>query len=73
MFKKMGIGMYCFMKSKLESIKNDERGSQTLEYIGIGAVVIAVVGAIIALTNGSGGTSIAQKFIDKIKAWIDSF
>lgn len=48
----------------------NERGSQTLEWIGIAAVVVIVVGVI--STAFSGDTTIGDTVKDKFKGFIDS-
>ena len=48
----------------------NERGSQTLEWIGIAAVVVIVVGVISQAFSGD--TSIGETVKDKFKGFIES-
>lgn len=56
-------GIYARMLNKFEGWKAEERGSQTLEWIGIAAVVVIVVGIISTAFDGSSfGTTVVNKF-----------
>ncbi|MEC5424944.1 hypothetical protein QGM71_15765 [Virgibacillus sp. C22-A2] len=55
--------IYVNMMEKVESFKSNENGSQTLEWIGIAAVVVIVVGLIsTAFANSGFGGTIVSKF-----------
>ncbi|MFD2638755.1 Flp family type IVb pilin [Piscibacillus salipiscarius] len=64
------VGMYTRMMNKVEGFKQDERGSQTLEWIGIAAVIVILVGVISqAFSEGKFGDTLVTKFgnlIEKI-------
>lgn len=55
---KLMNGFYAKMMNKVEEVKKDETGSQTLEWIGIAAVIVIVVGLVSTAFDGSeiGGT-----------------
>jgi hypothetical protein len=48
--------------NKFMEIKNDEKGSQTLEWLGIAAVIVLVVGFISSAFDASVGEKVAEKF-----------
>jgi hypothetical protein len=53
----------------LLGLKNDEKGSQTLEWLGIAAVIVIVVGLVSNAFDASIGDAVAdkfEKFIEKI-------
>lgn len=60
---------YAKMVSMLEGIKKDERGSQTLEWIGIAAVIVIVVGIISTAFSGADG--FGDKVVTKFGEMID--
>ncbi|UJL47025.1 hypothetical protein KFZ58_03515 [Virgibacillus sp. NKC19-16] len=43
---KLMNGFYVKMMNKVEEMKKDESGSQTLEWIGIAAVIVILVGVV---------------------------
>lgn len=64
--------MYVKASAKVGGLVKNERGSQTLEWIGIAAVIVILVGLVSTAFSGSGlGTTIASKFkslLDKMIA-----
>jgi hypothetical protein len=62
------IGFYTKCSMKVEDMIKNERGSQTLEWIGIAAVVVIMVGVI--STAFSNDTSIGTTVLNKIKTMI---
>lgn len=61
------MNMYAKVMNKSEEIKQDERGSQTLEWIGIAAVIVILVGVISqAFSGGNFGNTLVNKFNDLI-------
>lgn len=58
-------GMYVKSMNRFEALKHDEKGSQTLEWIGIAAVIVIMVGAISQAFSGD--TSIGDAVMKKIK------
>lgn len=56
------------LKRKLGS----ERGVETVEWVGMAAVVLALIGAIAAVMGGAGGTSIGEAIASTIAGWINS-
>ncbi len=60
--------MYANCTSKLNVMIENERGSQTLEWIGIAAVVVIVVGVISTAFSGNNGfgDAVVTKFQDMI-------
>ncbi|MEN2767529.1 hypothetical protein [Ornithinibacillus xuwenensis] len=64
-------GAYGKFLNKMTEWKREERGSQTLEWLGIAAVVVIIVGVISQVFSGDNsiGQDIKEKFgdfIDKI-------
>lgn len=62
-------GFYAKMMNTVEGWKNEERGSQTLEWIGIAAVVVILVGIVSTALSGESG--IGDKVVEKLKGFID--
>ncbi|MGP4071125.1 Flp family type IVb pilin [Piscibacillus sp. B03] len=62
------VSMYSRMMNKVEGFKQDERGSQTLEWIGIAAVIVILVGVISqAFSGGDFGNTLVTKFNNLIE------
>ncbi|OCA80726.1 hypothetical protein F7984_01690 [Pradoshia sp. D12] len=65
-------GMYVKATTKLGGLVKNERGSQTLEWIGIAAVIVILVGVIsTAFAGGDLGETVKTKFtslLDKMVA-----
>lgn len=56
-------GMYVKATTKLGGLVKNERGSQTLEWIGIAAVIVILVGVIsTAFAGGDLGNTVKEKF-----------
>ena len=56
-------GMYVKATTKFGGLVKNERGSQTLEWIGIAAVIVILVGAISTAFSGEGiGNTVRDKF-----------
>lgn len=54
-------GIYAKAMSKIEELKKDESGSQTLEWIGIAAVIVILVGVVSqAFSGGDFGDTLVQ-------------
>ena len=47
-----------------------EEGVETIEWIGLAAVIIALIGVLITVMGGGGGQTIAQAIVDVITNWI---
>ncbi|MBH9968491.1 hypothetical protein [[Bacillus] enclensis] len=62
------IEIYTKCSMKVEGLVRNERGSQTLEWIGIAAVVVIMVGVI--STAFSKDTSIGTTVLSKIRTMI---
>lgn len=60
--------LYVRTSMKLQALVNNQRGSQTLEWIGIAAVVVIVVGLV--STAFSKDTEFGKTVLDKFKGWI---
>lgn len=60
--------MYVKAASKYEGLIKNERGSQTLEWVGIAAVIVIIVGAISQVFNGD--STIGEAIKTKISGWI---
>lgn len=67
--KKAITEMYVKMASKFYRLKEDERGSQTLEWIGIAAVIVILVGVI--STAMADADSIGDTIVEKIEEFIE--
>ncbi|SET34472.1 hypothetical protein SAMN05216389_10983 [Oceanobacillus limi] len=65
---KLMNGFYVKMMNQLTAWKKEERGSQTLEWLGIAAVIVILVGIVSQAFNDEGiGTSIKEKFDEFIE------
>lgn len=62
--------LYTTCSVKLNGMIRNERGSQTLEWIGIAAVIVILVGVISQAFSND--TSIGKAVLDKIKSMIES-
>ncbi|MFC4558655.1 hypothetical protein ACFO3D_10585 [Virgibacillus kekensis] len=62
-------GLYAKMVNTLEGWKNDERGSQTLEWIGIAAVVVIVVGLV---STAFGTLKIGETVVEKFETFLEN-
>lgn len=61
------IEFYAVMMSRLHTMRQDERGQGTLEYVGIAVVAAILVTAVVdALANGSAIRTAITTQIDKI-------
>ena len=61
--------LYVKASSKFEGLVKNERGSQTLEWVGIAAVIVIVVGMISQVFNNN--TDLGEAIMDKFTSWID--
>jgi len=52
---------------------NREDGMETIEKIGLGAVIMALIGAIIGVIASGGGETIGQAIVDVIVSFIEAF
>ncbi|ALX47188.1 hypothetical protein [Lentibacillus amyloliquefaciens] len=60
---KLVNGIYVKAMNKVEEFKQDESGSQTLEWIGIAAVIVIIVGVVSqAFSGGDFGETLVTKF-----------
>lgn len=55
-------GFYAKTMNGLANLKSDEKGSQTLEWLGIAAVIVLVVGFVSSAFDASVGEKVADKF-----------
>lgn len=69
MVKKTSIQLYCKANSILAHLRN-QKGAQAIEYIGVAALVVVMILALMKLF-GSEGDGIAKKIVDKLKGFID--
>lgn len=61
-------GIYAKMMRKVEGLKQDESGSQTLEWIGIAAVIVILVGVVSqAFEGGDFGDTLVTTFNNLIE------
>ncbi|MBY7142344.1 hypothetical protein KFZ56_04390 [Virgibacillus sp. NKC19-3] len=63
---KLMNGFYAKMINKVEEMKKDETGSQTLEWIGIAAVIVILVGIVSSALDDDIGTKVTDKFKELI-------
>lgn len=60
-------GMYVKTKNMVGNLVNNEKGSQTLEWLGIAAVIVILVGLVSQAIGSEGlGSTIVGKFGDFI-------
>lgn len=57
----------------LRSQLGEEEGVETIEWIGLAAVVVALLGAVAAFVPTSGGETIGSAIINVISNWISQF
>ena len=60
--------MRTYMNRLRRRLSHDERGTQTVEWVGIGGVVAAVVAAIITAVAGSG---LGEQIVEAIEAILE--
>ena len=67
---KLMLGSYVKVKSAWENYVDNKKGSQSLEWIGIAAVIVIVVGVVSQAFDGDKqfGKDIVKKFSDMISA-----
>lgn len=58
--------MYVKMTSALNKYVKNERGAQALEWVALGLVVLAIMGAIAQSLQGGGASGIATAIKQKI-------
>lgn len=68
--KKKLLGLYVKVQSRLSGLKNSEQGSATLEWIGIAALIVIIVGGLSQVFSGNTefGDAIKKKLIDLVKS-----
>lgn len=69
MLTNFGIKLYSKSVQIWNHTKN-QRGAQAIEYIGVAALAVVLILAMIKLF-GSDGDGIAKKLVDKLKDFID--
>lgn len=69
MMNKLGSYLYAKAKTIGQYTKN-EKGAQAIEYVGVAAVVVVLIIALMSLFGKEGG-GIAEALVDKIKDAID--
>jgi|HigsolmetaAR203D_1030402.scaffolds.fasta_scaffold109349_1 Flp pilus assembly pilin Flp len=69
MLKHLSISLYVKAGRWLQHLRN-QRGAQAIEYIGVAALVVVMILALIKMF-GSEGDGIAKKIVDKLKGFID--
>ncbi|WP_438431165.1 hypothetical protein [Gorillibacterium sp. sgz500922] len=72
----MGKKLYAYgltlANRMTKAVKND-RGAQAIEYVGLAALVVVLLVAIMGFVKDSGGETIGKKIIDKLGKMLDSF
>ncbi|WJH34646.1 hypothetical protein N6H14_33670 [Paenibacillus sp. CC-CFT747] len=68
MLKNLGIRLYGAAAKALTPVKN-ERGAQAIEYIGIAAVAVVLILALISAVGDKGG-GIAGALVKKLEEFI---
>lgn len=71
MLLKAAVKLYALAGCALRPIRN-QRGAQAIEYIGVAALAVVLIMALITLFGGTGGDTIAQKLFKKLSSFIDS-
>jgi len=69
MWNEISLRMYVKAKQLISHIRN-QKGAQAIEYIGVAALVVVLILALIKLV-GNEGDGIAKKLVDKLKGFID--
>jgi hypothetical protein len=52
---------------------NQERALELIEWIGIAAVALALIGVLVTTMGGEGGERIANAVVDTIVGWLEAF
>lgn len=55
---------------KSTAVVRNEKGAQAIEYVGLVAIVVILIVALLPLFGGDGDDSIAKMLVDKIKDFI---
>ncbi|MCM3749940.1 hypothetical protein M3223_21630 [Paenibacillus pasadenensis] len=65
------IGLHLYAKAQqARSFLSNQRGAQAIEYIGVAAVAVVLIIALISMFGGDGG-GIAEQLKNKLKEFID--
>jgi hypothetical protein len=52
---------------------NEEGAMELIEWIGVAAVALALIGVLVTTMSGEGGQKIADALVDTIEGWIKAF
>lgn len=55
----------------MRRIRHEQAGMQTIEWLGLGLVVLALMGVMINFFGGDGGTAISELVGQKVKAMVN--
>lgn len=66
------INRICaFCQVRIKSLFREERGAQAVEYVALGLLGLAIVGAIAGYLNGSGKSTLGRKFVSVLTKLMD--
>lgn len=61
----------AFYEVRIKKLFRDEKGAQAIEYIALGLLGLAIVGAIAGYLNGSGKNTLGRKFVSVMTKLMD--
>ncbi len=68
----MMLKQYVQLKTMVEKMVNNEKGSVSMEWIMLGLLGVALVGIVVTALGESDGSNIANAITDKIAEFIES-
>jgi len=61
----------AFFVVRLKKLYSNEKGAQAIEYIALGLLGLAIVGAIAGYLNGAGKATLGKKFVSVLTKLLD--
>lgn len=61
----------AFCQVKMKNLFKEERGAQAVEYVALGLLGLAIVGAIAGYLNGGGKNTLGRKFVSVLTKLMD--
>ena len=62
---------YLYLRNYIKTALRREEGVETIEWIGMAAVVLALVGALGTVLGKGGGEQVGQAIADTLTNWIN--
>lgn len=61
----------AFCQVKIKNLFSEEKGAQAVEYVALGLLGLAIVGAIAGYLNGGGKNTLGRKFVSVLTKLMD--